>query len=105
MSIDHAMPLAPTRLLARKSAEPADGDDDQQHDRAGGEREIKQQLVRLLVGGRAVVARHLDVEAGGREGAPDKLQPLQRVGGDVDGVLALALGDGEAHRGAAVELP
>ena len=82
---------------------PADRHDDQRDDRAGGEREMEQKLVGLVVGGRAVVARHLDVEARRNEAALDAFEPLKRRGGDIDRILALALGDGEADGGAAVQ--
>ena len=82
---------------------PADGDGDENDDRDGGEAEMEEKLVRLLVGGLAVVAgdRHLDV---GREDlAMHLVEPLDDVLGDDDGVGAGTLGDGERHRGDALE--
>ena len=60
--------------------------------------QLPDQLVDLLVGGLAVVARdlHLDV---GRDDVPlQLLQPVQQALGHVHGVGALALGDGHGHR-------
>ena len=66
---------------------------------------MEQELVRLVVGGFAVVARDGDVEARRDDAALDRLETLHGVLGDDDGVRALSLGDGEADRRAPFESP
>jgi len=48
---------------------PADYKPDQQHNRDGREREVKQQLVCLVVRGLAVITRDLDIDIAGNEPA------------------------------------
>ena len=72
-------------------------------DRDRGEREMEQKLVRLLVGGLAIVARDRDLELGRHDAALDRLEALHHVFGDFDRVLALALGDSEADGGPALQ--
>ena len=83
---------------------PADRRGDEDHDRHGGEGQMKQKLVCLLVGCIAIVARDRNLEARGNNAPLDRLQPAHHVGCDGDGVLALALCDREADGGPALQL-
>ena len=83
---------------------PADRQRDQDDDRQRRQAEMEQELVGLLGRGRAVVARHADVEPGRNDAALDDFEALQDVVGDRDGIGALALGDGEGDGGTALEL-
>ena len=83
---------------------PADGEGDEHDDRDGRQPEMEQQLVRLVVGGLAVVARHRHVDVGRDQPALDALQPRQQVLRHDDGIGAGALGKGDADRRHAVPL-
>ena len=83
---------------------PADGEGDQHHDGDGGKAEMKQQLVGLVVGGLAVVARDGDIEVGGDEPPAHVLQARQQVLGHHHGVGAGPFGKGDADRRHAVPL-
>ena len=65
---------------------------------------MEEQLVRLLGRGLAVVARDRDLEARRDDTAADDLEPLQDVVGDRHRVRALALGDRERDRRAALQV-
>ncbi len=67
-------------------------------------REMEQQFVGLFGRGRAVVARHRDVEPRRHDPPFDDLQTAQHVVGDRDRVGALALGDGDGERRPALQL-
>ena len=83
---------------------PADGEGDENDDRQGRQAEVEQQLVGLFGRGRAVVARHRDVDPRRHDPPFDDLQTAQHVVGDRDRVGALALGDGDGERRPALQL-
>ena len=74
-------------------------DGDQQAHRDHGDQHVEEQLVRFLGGGLAVVAGDVEVDVGGDDGAFERLDAAEDVVGDVDGVGAFALGDGERDGG------
>ncbi len=75
---------------------PANCDADENDDGYGGEPEMEQKLVGLLVGRLAVVPCHHDVEVGGNDAALELLQALGDAFGDDHGIGAGALG--KRHR-------
>ena len=77
---------------------PADHQHDESDDRESGEREMKQQLVRFLGRGLAVIARDRDFEIVWNDAALGRFEPAQDFGRHHDGVGAPALGYGDAHR-------
>ena len=93
-----------------------DGDDDQHHergpqpereqhqdrDRPGRDEQLEQQLVHLVVGGLAVVARHRDVHVVRDERALQGFHHRQHPVGHGDPIAPLLLGDGQSYRGLAV---
>ena len=68
------------------------------HER-GSEDQLGNQGHRLVVGGDPVIAGDGDVDAFRDEGALELFNPLQKLIGDLDRVLAGLLGDGERHGG------
>ena len=84
---------------------PADRRRDEDHDRDCRKSQVKQEFVRLLVGGVAVVARHRDLKVSRHDPALDRLQTLHDLLCDDDCVCALALGDCEADGRPTLEEP
>ncbi len=78
---------------------PADGEPDQRHHRDGREGQLGDQLLGLVVGGLAVVARDADLDPLGDEGAVQLLNALHHALGDVYRVGAFLFGHGDGHRG------
>ena len=64
---------------------------------------MEKQLVGLLRGRLAIVARHRDLDVVGDDAALDRLQPMHDLVGDDHGVGALALGDGDADGGTLIK--
>ena len=81
---------------------PADHESDQQHDGDGGQAEMEEQLVGLLVGGLAVIAGDGDLDAFGDQAAAQQVEALQYVFGDDDRIGALALGQRQGDGGRAL---
>ena len=65
--------------------------------------EMEEELVRLFVRRFAVVSRDRDIESGGDDPSLHSVEPAHHVGGDIDRVRALALGDREADGGTALK--
>ena len=76
---------------------PAERQEHQCDDRRGGEQQLLDQLLRLVVGGGAVVARFGDLDVVRDDGVAQHLHATHHRVGDVDGVLARLLGDGDGH--------
>ena len=76
-----------------KPLAPADREGDQHDDRDRRQAQVEEQLVRLLGGGRAVVASDGDLDVRGDDAALDGVEAPQHLVGDDDGVGALALGN------------
>ncbi len=70
----------------------------QQHHEGGGESQLADQLLRLVVGGFAVVARDRGVDAVGDDGAVQLLDALDDALGDVYRVLTRLLRNRQGHR-------
>ncbi len=76
----------------------ADGEQHQQHYRAGGEDQLLDQLLGLVVGSGAVVAGDADLDSFGQDAAMQRVHALDYLFGNVDRVFARFLGDGQRHR-------
>ena len=81
----------------------ADRQPDEGDDRDGGEAEVVEKLVRLLVGGFAIVAGHLDMNVLRDQLAFQGFDPLEDGFRHDHGIRAGALGDGERDRGHALD--
>ena len=77
---------------------PAEREADQQDHRTGRERQLLDQLVGLLGGGFAIVARDAHLHAGGHQRVAQFVEPIACRARHVDRVGAGFLGDGERHR-------
>ncbi len=75
---------------------PPDRHRDEADDRHGREAEMQQQLVRLLVGGLAIVAADGDVDVGRNEPPLERIEPIEHLRGHHHGVGAGALGERQA---------
>jgi hypothetical protein len=76
----------------------AEAEEDERDDGGGREQELLDELLRLVVGGFAVVARLGDLDVGGNDGVAQDVDALHHGARDVDCVLTWLLGDGDAHR-------
>ena len=81
-----------------EAAAPAHGERDEGHHREGGEEQVLDELVRLLPGRLAVVAGDLHVHVRGKQPRPERLDLAEGALGEVGGVGARALGEGDGHR-------
>ena len=76
---------------------PAQGQEHQGHHRCGGEQQLLDQLDRLVVGRRAVVAGFGHLHRRRNHGVAQFVDALHHGVGHVDGVLASLLGDAQRH--------
>ena len=77
---------------------PAERQRNQQRDRKGGDQQVLEQFVGLILGGLAVVAGDGDVQVWGDRYPRSSFTSWQQLFGDHGGVRAFALGKGDRHR-------
>ncbi len=83
---------------------PADGKQHQRDDRNCGQAQVKQQFIRLFIGGFTIVARDLNRDAFGDQLALHGLDPVQDFFGNDDGIGPGAFGNCQGHGGGAVDV-